>query len=72
MPRHHSKRLARRTLPPLDYHLTPPALIGISSQALTLSVPAIELRDVYSKTEIAMFGVNQATEVRVPVLNFLF
>jgi len=65
------KSKANRTLP-LDYHLTPPALIGISSQALTLSIPAIELRDVYTKTELAMFGVNQGTEVRVPVLNFLF
>ncbi len=72
LPRHRSHRLARRTLPPLDYHLTPPALIGISAQALTLNIPAVEIRDVYTKTELAMFGVNQATEVRVPVLNFLF
>ena len=68
---HRHKALARRTLP-LDYHLSPPALIGVSAQALTLGVPAIELRDVYSRNEIAMFGVTQATEVRVPVLNFLF
>jgi hypothetical protein len=67
-----SGALARRALPPLDYHLSPPALIGISSQALTLGIPAIELRDVYSKTELAMYGVSQGTEVRVPVLNFLF
>ena len=63
--------LARRTLP-LDYHLSPPALIGVSAEALTLGVPAVELRDVYSRREVAMFGVNQGTEVRVPVLNFLF
>jgi hypothetical protein len=68
---HRHKALAHRTLP-LDYHLSPPALIGISAEALTLGVPAIELRDVYSRNEIAMFGVSQATEVRVPVLNFLF
>ncbi|MEP7049184.1 MAG: hypothetical protein ABJB12_02475 [Pseudomonadota bacterium] len=68
---HHHKASKRRTLP-LDYHLSPPALIGVSSEALTLGVPAIELRDVYSRNEIAMFGVTQATEVRVPVLNFLF
>ncbi|HEX3775559.1 MAG TPA: hypothetical protein VHV51_13900 [Polyangiaceae bacterium] len=59
-------------LPPLDYHLSPPALFGISSQSLTLNIPAIELCDVYSRTELAMFGVSQATEVRVPVLNFVF
>jgi hypothetical protein len=68
---HRHKALAHRTLP-LDYHLSPPALIGVSAEALTLGVPAIELRDVYSRNEIAMFGVSQATEVRVPVLNFLF
>jgi hypothetical protein len=62
---------ARRTLP-LDYHLSPPALIGVSADALTLGVPAIEVRGVYSRNEIAMFGVSQATEVHVPVLNFLF
>jgi len=65
------KTLARRTLP-LDYHLSPPALIGLSAEALTLGVPAVELRGVYTRNEIAMFGVSQATEVRVPVLNFLF
>jgi hypothetical protein len=63
--------VARHTLP-LDYHLSPPALIGVSAQALTLGVPAVEFHDVYSRNEVAMFGVSQATEVRVPVLNFLF
>lgn len=63
--------LAHRTLP-LDYHLSPPSLIGISSQALTLSVPVVELRDVYSRIEVATFGVRQGTEVRVPVLNLMF
>ena len=70
--RNRSRALARRALPPLDYHLSPPALIGVSAQALTLGIPAIELRDVYSRTELAMYGVSQATEVRVPVLNFVF
>ena len=76
-PQHRSRaanakgRVARRTLP-LDYHLSPPALIGLSTDALTLGVPAIELRDVYSRKEVAMYGVSQATEVRVPVLSFLF
>jgi hypothetical protein len=67
-------RLARRTLP-LDYHLSPPALIGLSlygSDALTLGVPAVELRGAYTRKEVAMYGVTQTTEVRVPVLSFLF
>lgn len=60
-----------RTLP-LDYHLSPPALIGVSSDALTFAVPAVEVRNVYSRRELALYGVNQATELRVPVLNVLF
>jgi hypothetical protein len=71
LPHRRERAIARRTLP-LDYHLGPPALIGVSKDALTLGVPAIELRHVYSRNEIAMFGVSQATEVRVPVFNFLF
>jgi hypothetical protein len=65
------KALAQHTST-LDYHLSPPALIGVSASELTLGVPAIELRDVYTRKEIAMFGVTQSTEVRVPVFNFLF
>jgi len=65
------KSNAHRTLP-LDYHLTPPALIGVSSDALTLSVPAVQVRNVYSRNELAVYGVSQATELRVPVLNVLF
>lgn len=62
---------AHRTLP-LDYHLSPPALIGVSSEALTLGVPAVEVRNAYSRNELALYGVSQATELRVPVLNILF
>jgi hypothetical protein len=66
------KSRSHRALPDLDYHLSPPALIGISDQALTFGIPAVELSYVYSRTELAMYGVTQATEVRVPVLNVLF
>jgi hypothetical protein len=65
------KSNAHRTLP-LDYHLSPPALIGVSTDALTLGVPAVEVRNVYNRNELAMYGLNQATELRVPVLNVLF
>ena len=69
LPKRKSK--AHRTLP-LDYHLSPPALIGVSAEALTLGVPAVEVRNVYSRNELAMYGVTQATELRVPVLSVLF
>ena len=65
------KSNAHRTLP-LDYHLSPPALIGVSADTLTLGVPAVEVRNVYSRNELALYGVNQATELRVPVLSVLF
>jgi hypothetical protein len=60
-------RHARERLPPM-----PPALVGMGEGALTLSVPAVEIRDVFSRTEIAQYGMKQATEVRVPVFNVLF
>jgi len=65
------KANTHRTLP-LDYHLSPPALIGVSSDALTLGVPAVQVRNVYNRNELAVYGVSQATELRVPVLNVLF
>lgn len=49
----------------------PPALIGVEPDRLSLSVPPVEFRDVFSRAEVAM-GAPQATEVRIPVLNVLF
>jgi hypothetical protein len=57
-------------LPPL--RLTPPAIIDLSPDMLAHRVPAVEIRGAYSKKEIAMFGVHQTTEFRVPVLNVAF
>jgi hypothetical protein len=67
-----TRRVARRTavLPPL--RLTPPAIIDFSPDMLALRVPALEIRDSYSQKELAMFGVRQAAEFRVPVLNVAF
>lgn len=64
-------RLAKkRPLPPL--RLTPPALIGVTPNMLALSVPAVEIRDAYTRVEIAMYGAEQTAEVHVPVLNVSF
>jgi hypothetical protein len=49
-----------------------PALVGVYEDTLTLSVPAVEVRQVYTRTEIAAFGVKQQTQVDVPVLNVVF
>jgi len=61
--RSRSRALARRHLPP--------ALIDVSPQQLSLSIPAIEFRDVFTRAEVAM-GAPKATEVRIPVLNVVF
>jgi hypothetical protein len=47
-------------------------LLDFEPTQVTLSVPAVELRDVYTQREIAELGVSQATEVRIPVLSVLF
>jgi hypothetical protein len=66
------QRVARRErrLPPLT--LMPPALVALTPGALALSVPAVEIQDTYTRTELAMYGVTQATEVHIPVLNVVF
>jgi hypothetical protein len=50
----------------------PPALVGWGRGYLTLSMPAVEVRDAYTAKERAEFGVRQATEVRVPVFSARF
>jgi hypothetical protein len=66
--RNPARRLAR--VRPL--HLTPPALLDLSPGRLALSVPAVEITGTYTRTELAMYGLEQKTEVRVPFLNILF
>lgn len=67
------RRLARRPAEaPVLYAPSPPALVGWSPRAVTLGVPAVEVRNAYSRAELMQFGVKQATEVRVPVMSFVF
>ena len=49
-----------------------PALVRVSGSQLALSVPAIEIRDTYTRREVAMYGVKQQTEVRVPLFQMAF
>jgi hypothetical protein len=63
-------RTRTAVLPPL--RLTPPAIVDLSPDMLALRVPALEIRGSYSEKEIAMFGVRQTAEFRVPVLNVVF
>ena len=50
----------------------PPALIRYSGSELGLSVPAVEIRDTYTRREVAMYGVKQQSELRVPLLQMEF
>nr|PZN28140.1 MAG: hypothetical protein DIU78_03395 [Pseudomonadota bacterium] len=51
---------------------SPPALVAVTDENVSIRVPAVELREVHSRFEVAAYGAQQATEVRVPVLNVLF
>jgi hypothetical protein len=63
----------RRSAPAALYRTyTPPALVGMGDGALTLSVPAVVVKDAYTRRELFEYGVKQTTEVRVPVFNFAF
>ena len=50
----------------------PPAIVDVAGGTVALSVPAVEVGGVYTRVELATFGVAQTTEVRVPVVHVLF
>jgi hypothetical protein len=52
--------------------LVRPALVHLSGRELALAVPAVEIRDTYTRREVAMYGVKQQTEVRVPLFQMAF
>jgi hypothetical protein len=64
----------RRPAEPAALHrpVRAPALLGLDQGYLTLSVPAVEVREVYSRRELHMYGVRQEREVRMPVFNVAF
>jgi hypothetical protein len=51
---------------------TAPALVGVGQGSVALSVPAVVVKPVFTRTEVAMLGVKQQTEVEVPILNVAF
>lgn len=70
------KRTRLRTQPPapaaLYARVTPPALLKLDSGLLSLSVPAVEVTDIYSQEELRQYGVSQETQVKIPVLSYSF
>jgi len=51
---------------------SPSALLAVSGNQLGFSVPAFEIRETYTRREVAMYGVKQQTEVRVPLVQMAF
>ena len=71
------KPVARRRAPAAySLHLRrpalPPSLVGVGEGRLSLSVPAIEVRDVFSRRELFEYGLKQKTGIRIPVFSALF
>jgi hypothetical protein len=65
--------LPRRERPLTLYRpVLPPALIGLEPRGLTLSVPAVEVRDTFSQSERLRYGMKEQTELHVPVFNYVF
>ena len=66
---HRTRALAHWRSAPV---VVPPALFDLSGKQLALAVPAVEIRDTYTRREVAMYGVKQQTEVRVPLFQMAF
>jgi hypothetical protein len=67
-----SRLKTRKTAPVARAVRVKPALVAIDQGSLTLSVPAVEVRQAYTRTEVAVLGVKQHTEVEVPMLSVVF
>ncbi|HEY6726079.1 MAG TPA: hypothetical protein VI197_18720 [Polyangiaceae bacterium] len=68
------KVAVRRTTPiePSLYYQLPPALMGLSEGSFNLAIPALAVQQMYTRQEMAEFGVKQETELRMPVFNWVF
>jgi hypothetical protein len=50
----------------------PISLLDVYQGKVGLGLPALEVRPLYSMTEMAQYGVTQGTEVRIPVFKAMF
>jgi hypothetical protein len=64
----------RRTSTHTGRHSQPEPLTGLLGyrDGVRLSVPAMTIGDVFSREEVAMYGVGQQTEIQVSVVDFRF
>lgn len=61
----------RHASQPFVAHI-PVSLVDLHAGRVALGLPAFELRPSYSQREIAMYGVEQRTELRVPLFQASF
>lgn len=66
------RRLRSKPLPELYGAVAPSALIGVNEQLLSLHVPDVVVRDVYTTAELRQYGISQETEVRIPLVSYSF
>ena len=52
--------------------IVPPSLVDLSGSQLALGLPAVEIRSTYTRREVAMYGVKQQTEIRIPLFQMMF
>jgi hypothetical protein len=62
----------RSPVAPSLYYQLPPALVGLNEGDFNLSIPALAVQHLYTQQEMAEFGVQQETELRMPVFNWVF
>ncbi|MFO0614330.1 MAG: hypothetical protein U0414_17215 [Polyangiaceae bacterium] len=55
-----------------EHPTAPTAAIDLSGDAVRLGIPAVVVKPMYSEVEISQFGVQQHTEVRIPVFSAAF
>ena len=62
-----------RATPKRTRRALPQALIAMDSHSnLHLGIPAVEVRQMYSRAELQRFGLEQRSELRVPLLRLAF
>ena len=52
--------------------IIPPSIVDLSGSQLALGPPAVEIQGTYTRREMAMYGVKQQTEIRIPLFQMMF
>lgn len=67
-----ARRTKARAKAPDPLPRVPLAMVSLTGEDLALGLPAPLVRPVYTRRELAEYGVTQGTEVRVPVFSATF